>query len=499
MDFLLNLDEHGTPLYRQIYGQLRLAILSGRFRPGDRLPSTRALAATLDVARITVEQGYELLAAEGYLESRPGSGRFVAHPLPDDMLVATQPEEPKAIPLRGGAFATSAWAQRLGLASRANEHPAGLADPYSLPGAPLQFDFRPGAPSREAFPASLWRRLLARQWRKEDSDLLAYGDAAGYRPLREAIAAYLRRARGVQCDAEQVVITGGTTQAVDLLTRLTVDAGDLAIVEDPGFPSARALMSAYGACILPIPVDEHGLCVEALPAPERVRNVRLVYVTPSHQYPLGGTMPLPRRLALLHWAAEAGAVLVEDDYDSEFRYSGRPVMALQGLDPRGRVVYIGTFSKVLSPGLRIGYVVLPPRLLEPFIAAKRLADRHTPALEQRALADFIAEGHFERHLRRLRTLYRDRQHVLVEALQRELGSLVCVEPAAAGMHLVVRLAPALDEDRVAAAAAAASVGVYPLSRFHPSLPHGPTLLMGYTGLPEGAIERGIRLLANAIR
>ena len=496
MDVLLTLDDSSsTPLYRQVYDQLRQAILGGRFLPGDRLPSTRALAASLFVARITVEQGYEQLAAEGYLESRPGSGRYVAQPLPDDLLTAAAPSSPTPRPSPGGAGATSAWASRLMGGENEIAGVGGLDDPYERIGAQLRYDFRPGATSRDAFPASLWRRLLARQWRKEGAGLLAYGDAAGYQPLREAIASYLQRARGVRCEAEQVVITGGTTQAVDLLTRLTVDTGDAAILEDPGFPGARALLAASGARLLALPVDAHGLRVEALPPHDQAGGVRLIYVTPSHQYPLGGTMPLPRRLALLHWAATAGAIIVEDDYDSEFRYSGRPVTALQGLDGAGLVVYIGTFSKVLSPGLRLGYVVLPPRLLRPFIAAKRLADRHTPALEQRALADFILEGHFERHLRRLRTLYRGRQAQLVAALRREAGSGCSVEPAAAGMHLVVRLAAGLNENEIARAAAVESVGVYPLSRFRPTLPQTPTLLMGYTGLGDAAIAEGVRRLA----
>jgi GntR family transcriptional regulator/MocR family aminotransferase len=496
MEYMLTLDDASSvPLYRQVYDQLRQAILGGRFRPGDRLPSTRALAASLDVARITVEQGYEQLAGEGYLESRPGSGRYVARPLPDDLLIAAGPA-PRPHAASVGAVATSAWAARL-MRNETTGAPGGLDDPYERSGAALRYDFRPGATSRDAFPASLWRRLLARQWRKEGAGLLVYGEAAGYEPLREAIASYLQRARGVRCAAEQVVITSGTTQAVDLLTRLTVDSGDTAILEDPGFPGARALLTASGARLLLIPVDRHGLCVEALPPVEEARGVRLIYVTPSHQYPLGGTLPLPRRLALLRWAAATGAILVEDDYDSEFRYSGRPVTALQGLDDAGLVVYIGTFSKVLSPGLRLGYVVLPPRLLRPFVAAKRLADRHTPALEQRALADFILEGHFERHLRRLRTLYRSRQNALLGALQQRLGSRCSVEPAAAGMHLVVHLAEGLSEDEVARAAAAVSVGVYPLSRFHPTLPQPPTLLLGYTGLDDEAIRAGVSRLARA--
>lgn len=500
MDFMLALDDAaGTPLYRQVYDQIRQAILGGRFRPGDRLPSTRALAASLDVARITVEQGYEQLAAEGYLESRPGSGRYVARPLPDDLLTAAGPAAPGPRPGVSGAAATSAWAGRLMEGERPIDGAGGLDDPYERAGAGLRYDFRPGATSRDAFPASLWRRLLARQWRKEGAGLLAYGDAAGYYPLREAIAGYLQRARGVRCEAEQVVITGGTTQAVDLLTRLTVDSGDGAILEDPGFPGARALLTASGARLLLLPVDRQGLCVESLPPIEQARDVRLIYVTPSHQYPLGGTMPLPRRLSLLRWAAAAGAIVVEDDYDSEFRYSGRPVTALQGLDTGGIVVYIGTFSKVLSPGLRLGYVVLPPGLLSPFIAAKRLADRHTPALEQRALADFILEGHFERHLRRLRILYRGRQQTLIEALRRDLPGVCAVEPAAAGMHLVVRLAAGVGENEVARLAASASVGVYPLSRFRPTLPQGPVLLMGYTGLSEDEILAGVRRLAGALR
>lgn len=490
---MIDLDEaRRAPLYRQIYEQLRAAILAGRFRPGDRLPSTRALAASLAVARITVEQGYEQLAAEGYLESRRGSGRYVARPLPDDLLTAVAPETAAGAAGASRAGPTSSWARRL------VEGGLGDDDPYGGR-LGLRYDFRPGAPSREAFPASLWRRLLARQWRKEGAGLLTYGDPAGYYPLRRAVAEYVQRARGVRCEAEQVVITGGTTQAVDLLTRLTVDPGDTVVVEDPGFPGARALLAAGGACILPVAVDRQGLPVEALPPADGQPRVRLIYVTPSHQYPLGGTMPLPRRLALLRWAAAHGAIVVEDDYDSEFRYSGRPVTALQGLDSEGLVVYIGTFSKVLSPGLRIGYVVLPPRLAPPFVAAKRLADRHTPALEQRALADFLLEGHFERHLRRLRLLYRGKQAVALAAVGREAGDACHAEAAAAGMHLVLQLGPGLDEEAVAHGAAQAGVGVYPLSRFQPRFPRGPSLLLGYTGLPEPDLLAGVERLGRVLQ
>ena len=410
-----------VPLYRQLYDALRDAILSGRLRPGSRLPSTRALADDLGASRNTVLAAFGQLLAEGYLEGRVGAGTTVARTLPETLLRARPEVEGTKQPGRRPRLSRRG-AQLLGTRG-------GVAN-AAIAAQP----FRPGLPGLDAFPFDLWTRLVARRWRRVPRQLLDYGDPAGYAPLREAIAAYLGEARAVRCEASQVIVVTGAQQAVDLAARVLLDPGDTAWVEDPGYQGARGALIAAGIRLAPVPVDAEGLDVRrgARSAP----GARLVYVTPSHQYPLGVTMSLNRRLALLEWASASGAWILEDDYDSEYRYAGRPLAALQGLDTAGRVIYAGTFSKVLFPALRLGYLVVPPELVDAFVAARALADRHSPSVTQAALADFIDGGHFARHVRRTRALYAERQAALVHAARRTLGGLLEVAPAEAGMHLM---------------------------------------------------------------
>jgi GntR family transcriptional regulator/MocR family aminotransferase len=476
-----------VPLYRQLYEGLREAILSGRLRPGVRLPSTRVLAKDLGASRNTVLAAFGQLLAEGYLEGRVGAGTTVARTLPETLLRA-RPE--------------TAWTARPGRRPRLSRRGAlllgargGLAG-----GAITAHPFRPGLPGLDAFPFELWTRLVARRWRRVPRQLLDYGDPAGYGPLREAIATYLGEARAVRCEASQVIVVTGAQQAVDLAARVLLDPGDTAWVEDPGYQGARGALVAAGIRLAPVPVDAEGLDVGrgARDAP----GARLVYVTPSHQYPLGVTMSLQRRLALLEWASASGAWILEDDYDSEYRYAGRPLAALQGLDAAGRVIYAGTFSKVLFPALRLGYLVVPPDLVDAFVAARALADRHSPSVTQAALADFIDGGHFARHVRRTRALYAERQAALVGAARRALGGLLEVAPAEAGMHLMGWLPESVDDRAATRAALAHEVDAPPLSAYRARPARRGErggLMLGYAAYTPREIDEACGRLGAALR
>ncbi|HVA89803.1 MAG TPA: PLP-dependent aminotransferase family protein, partial [Chloroflexota bacterium] len=358
LELPLSLDDQAAlPLHRQLYARVRLAILEGRLAAGSRLPSTRALSASLRLSRNTVATAYDQLLAEGYITARTGSGTYVCDTPPEELLHIGDR-------VAGGPVATpspivpplSRWAHRA-LAGRVHE------SPYRS-GSPLPYDFRDGRPAVDHFPTDLWRRLITRRLRSPDLAQFGYGPSTGYPPLRELVTEYLRRARAVRCEPEQVLIVNGSQQALDLLARVCLDLDDPVVVEDPGYLGARRAFAAQGARLLPAPVDSSGLVVDELDRATQGLVPRLIYVTPSHQYPTGAVMSLPRRLALLRWARAHGSLVLEDDYDSEFRYSGRPVEALQGLDHGDIVVYIGTFSKVLFPSLRMGYLVLPPSLVE---------------------------------------------------------------------------------------------------------------------------------------
>jgi len=474
-----------APLYRQLYEALRRAILAGRLKPGARLPSTRELAEDLRVSRNTVMNAYEQLLAEGYVEGQTGSGTFVSRLLPEELLHArTSPARSVRAVSKGRALSNRG---RLLAATPVN------VTRLSGPARP----FRPGSPAIDAFPFELWSRLVARHWRRPRRDLLNYGDAAGYLPLREAIAAYLGAARAVRCEPEQVIVVAGAQQALDLAARLLTDAGDPVWVEEPGYLGAKGALAAAGARLVPVPLDEEGLSVEA--GARLAPAARLIYASPSHQYPSGVTMSLSRRLALLEWAGRAGAWVIEDDYDSEYRYAGRPLAALQGLDRERRVVYLGTFSKVLFPALRIGYVVVPPDLFDAFCAARALSDRHSPTVEQAVLADFIAEGHFARHIRRMRALYAERQAALVAAGREELGGLLELKPADAGLHLTGLLPEGWSDLEAARAAESRGVDAQPLSAFHLRPPARGGLVLGYAAYDEREISDGVRRLADALR
>jgi GntR family transcriptional regulator/MocR family aminotransferase len=477
----LSLDRGGEPLHRQLYGALREAILTGRLRPGTRLPATRTLARDVGAARNTVVTAFEQLVAEGYLESRVGDGTRVAAVLPETLLHARRARVPAAP--RGATPGLSRRGEAMVAARRPTPDP-------------LRRAFQPGLPAVDLFPRDVWARLLARRARLPARGNLGYAHATGLPSLREAIAAYLGPARGVTCDPSQVIIVAGSQAGLDLSCRLLLDAGDPAWIEDPGYLGARGALLAAGARLVPVPIDGEGIDVDA--GARTSGDARLVYVTPSHQFPLGVTMSLARRLTLLAWAARAGAWVLEDDFDSEFRYAGRPVAAMQGLDAAGRVVYLGTFSKTMFPALRAGYLVVPAALVDAFTVAVRLTGHQVAADLQAALADFIVDGHFAAHVRRMRALYASRQDRLVRALRRRLDGILSVDARDGGMQVAGMLAAGADDVAASLAASAEDVIAPPLSLYHVSAPVRRGLHLGYAGVPEREISAGVDRLARAL-
>jgi GntR family transcriptional regulator/MocR family aminotransferase len=480
---LLTSRRRDAPLHAQLYRALRAAILHGELAPGTRVPSTRALAADEGVARNTVLRAYDQLLGEGYPVARHGSATRVAAGVPADV-GAIAGHGPRRRGTRPTKPRLSAYGRRLPL-----EVPSWTPSHPSLP-----YDFRYGRPSFEDFPAETWNRLLARRARAASARARDYGDPSGLPELRAAIADYVTRARAVACRPEQVVVVHGAQQGLDLIARVLVDPGDRVVLEEPHYPGARRAFAAAGARLVAAPVDADGLRLEP-----SVR-AQLACVSPSHQFPTGAVMTLSRRIALLAWAERTRAWIVEDDYDSEYRYAGRPIESLQGLDHAGRVLYLGTFSKVIFPSLRLGYLVLPDPLVRPFTAAKALADTGSPGLEQGALADFLAGGHFVRHLRRTRARNRARRAALLAALAAHLGDRVEILGADAGLHLFLRLrgVPAARESGIVRRAAALGVAVYGAAPYYLGKPSGAGLLLGHAALDESAVDAGVRRLSRAL-
>jgi len=484
----LALDRHGPePLQAQIFDQVRAAILAGRLTPGTRLPATRALATELGVSRNTILGAFERLYAEGYIEGRMGSGTQVSGVLPEDLLSARQ--------LAGAQAGTTVAAGKL---SALSKQMTGMnyRNRHSAKGARA---FRPGLPDLQQFPFQLWSRIIAKFWRHPQHDLLCSGDLGGYLPLRRSIAAYLGAVRGLRCTPEQIMITSGAQQALDLIARTLIDPGDDVWVENPGYVGLRSTLMAAGARINHIAVDDEGLSVEA--GRRQAPTAVLAAVTPSHQYPLGVTMSLARRLELLDWATGANAWILEDDYDSEFRYGGKPLSALQGLDQSGRVIYVGTFSKVLFAALRMGYIVIPEALLGPFTELRASIDDQPALALQPALHTFFEDGHFASHIRRLRGLYAARQEMLIDALKAEADGLLTASPHEAGMHLVAGLGPdcALSDHDIARRAADAGLTVRALSAFYEGSEKPEGLVLGYAGLTEDEIKRDVKRLVSVMQ
>ncbi len=478
---MLDGKDANLPFYRQIYEAIRRAILSGKLISGTRLPASRVLAKQLSVSRITVVNAFEQLLAEGYLEGKTGAGTFVASKIPEDLLQISQTKSKnQASNILSETVKLSAFAKIL--TESRSKISRFQSSSNSVP-------FKNGLTAVSEFPFDIWEKIAVRVYRGSRYKISGYGEAAGYCPLREAVATHFAATRGVHCDIEQIFITNGAQQALDLIGRILLDAGDKVWIEDPCYQEALGIFRSNGAQIIPVAVDAEGFDLARAEAESRA--AKLVYITPSHQYPTGVTMSLARRLSLLEWARKNSAWIIEDDYNSEFRYAGRPLASLQNLDNFGRVIYVGTFSKTIFPALRLGCLIVPKNLVEIFTAARALSDCHSPIFEQAILADFIAEGHFARHLRRMRTLYEKRQNILVEESEKNLSGLLKVSKASSGMHLIGWLAEGFDEIEIAESAAENGLNVTPLSSYciENNLP--PGIILGYTGFDEKQIKQGI--------
>jgi GntR family transcriptional regulator/MocR family aminotransferase len=484
MDFIVALDgNRKDPLHKQLYDEIRGAILAGRLGPGRRVPSTREMARSLGVSRTTVTQSYDELLSEGYLEAVVGSGTFVCKELPEELLGI--PVSKKAPP--GNRSASGSGRRLSEYGSRLKPMPGAFTEQEGLE----QINFTYGVPDLGLFPIQQWSRLVSRHSRAAHRDALDYvSDNLGYRPLREAIAGYLGRARAVRCSAEQVFIVNGSQQALDLISRVLLDRGDIAAIEEPGYPGARLLFQAHGAHLHPVPVDEQGLQPSALSKlPDRPK---LIYITPSHQFPLGVGLSLGRRLELLAWAERQSAIIIEDDYCSEYRYAARPNPALQGLDRAGSVIYVGTFSKIMYPGLRMAYMVVPADLVEVLSRAKWLADRHSAVLEQYAMTDFIESGWLERHVRRMRLVYASRREAMVGALSEYMADRATVVGDSAGMHLIARLESGLLDEELVGRARQSGVELSTSRRCYLGRAPRGEFMFGFAALGERLIREGVR-------
>lgn len=473
-----------VPLQQQIAEQIRDGIVSGRLDRGGRLPSTRSLSEDLGVSRSTVVAAFEQLYAEGYLEVRGRASTRVALALPESMTRAGAQGRTRVRRSR-----PRPWSSRA--ATLMSLQPT-LDGVESLPARA----FRTSVPALDVFPVDLWGRLAAKRWRRTPPAALSYSAPAGLPELRRAISDYLTRARAIRCAPDQVIVTSGSQQGLDLAARTLTDPGDAAWIEDPGYFGAAGAFMANGVRIVHVPVDAEGLDVAE--GRRRAPRARLAFVTPARQLPLGVTMSEARRRALLDWAHAARAWILEDDYDSEFRYATRPLPPLQSLDAHGSVVFVGTFSKAMFPALRLGYVVVPERLVPAFAAARRYADFCPPYLPQATMADFIADGHFERHIRRMRAIYQSRRALLVRLLERQLGSLVDVDAPDAGLNLIVWLPPGSRDRAIARALADEGIDVMPISQFTKRRLR-PGLLLGYSGIREPDLRRGVARFAAIVR
>ncbi|HEY6515733.1 MAG TPA: PLP-dependent aminotransferase family protein [Steroidobacteraceae bacterium] len=471
-----------TPLRRQLCEWFRRAITDGRLAAGQRVPSSRSLAEELKVSRLTVVCAYEQLEAEGYLQTFRGAGTCIAASIPEL--------------LRPGAARTAAAERRARGTRRTAKRAKQLLNLPEEPPPAIAAAFRVSLPALDHFPRRAWSRLISRHARIASIRDMAYGDPMGEPEFRAAIAEYLGAVRAVRCDPSQIMVTSGSQQAVQITLHALLDAGDPVWVEEPGYPGIHRALVGSGCEPVPVPVDGEGLDVEE--GTRRRPSARAAYVTPSHQYPLGMTLSAGRRIQLLNWAQRADAWIIEDDYDSEYRFGAEPITSLQGLDTDDRVIYIGTFSKVLFPALRMGYLVLPKDLIATFRVVRDAVDIFAPVLYQRALTDFIRDGGFARHIRRMRTLYAVRRQRMIVALERCFGGAAEIASAAAGLHLVVRLPKSIDDKSAAARAAAAGIACIPLSACCLESPQRGGLILGYGGVAVERIDDAVRKLARLV-
>jgi GntR family transcriptional regulator/MocR family aminotransferase len=465
------------PMYRQVLELMQQAILTGQLAPGTKLPSSRTLAIDLGIARNTVLHVYDQLTAEGYVNSTTGSGTYVADTAPRDGAAkkakAGETKAPCTISRRGARLIAQAGV------------------------SPKQWGaFMPGVPDVAEFPARTWSRLQARLWKRASPDLLTYAPGGGYRPLRRALSDYLRVARSVKCQPDQIIITTGIHQSIDLAVRLLADFGDRAWVEDPCYWGARSVLQSSGLTLVPIPVDEEGLNPAAR---DMIEPPRIALVTPSHQYPLGMVMSLARRRALLEFARQHKVWIIEDDYDSEFRYGSRPLSSLQGLDDAGQVIYVGSLGKMLYPGLRMGYMVVPEELVDTFRIGVAELYREGQLMQQAVLTEFILDGHLTSHVRRMRGLYGERRELLINAIRARFGDTLAVRGDEAGLHFVLELPQFVDDRAVAADALAAGVVTRPLVNYFMNRDEALRgLMLGYACVPNDQIAPHFATLADVM-
>ena len=472
------------PLYRQLYLQIRKQILSGRIQGGVRLPSTRTLSNELKLSRITILNAFDQLIAEGFLTSRTGAGTYVGNEWENR---GSADDQPQPQPPRLSDLSHSMLSLR-------SSHFQGVS--YESWAAQTPTSFLPSHSAYDAFPQAVWKRLMNRHLHKPTKALLGYGELQGLQSLRQAIAEYVFDARGIDCSAGQVVIVSGAQQAFNLLGMLLLNPQDSVWMEDPGHIAARIAFQAQGGQVVPLRIDDQGIDVEQGLA--RCPDARLAFTTPSRQHPLGITMSSARRQALIDWAARNQSWIIEDDCDSEFRYNGRLLPALYAMDQGARVIYVGTFSKVLFPSLRLGYVILPQALIEPFCTLRAVMDRSPPTLLQAVTADFMDEGHFIGHIRRMRALYTARQQALVEQLQQRLNGFFKVTAVDAGMHLIAWLPAHLDDAAIARELAQHNIHTYALSDYCLEHVLPPALLIGFASTPEDQARERVEALAQAL-
>jgi GntR family transcriptional regulator / MocR family aminotransferase len=474
------------PLHKQIYDGFRMAIMRGNVRPGQRVPSSRALAVDLGLSRIPVLDAYAQLLAEGYFESHKGAGTFVSESLPDGLTIC------KNNPRQGA---------QAGSGPRPVARRASLLSYERPPWATGWGAFAVHQPAFDHFPFQVWSSIIMRHSRTPRLSAIHNIDPLGTESFRQAICAYLQTARAVHCDAHQVMVVSGSQQALEISARVLLEKGSAIWIEEPGYWLARKVFAGAGCRLIPVPVDQDGMIVSA--GIKRSPKARAAYVTPSHQYPLGATMSASRRMQLLNWAQSAGSWIIEDDYDSEYRFESAPISSLQGLDHDARVIYIGTFSKVLFPSLRLGYIVIPLDLVDHFVAVRSAMDIFPPYLFQETIADFMREGHFARHIRRMRLLYGERRTALVNSIREQLGPEVEVHGSQAGMHLAVTLPKGFPKDfndrEIATRAASKGIWLWPLSPSYLGTSPRQGLILGFGNTSAEQMPAAVSRLGAHLR
>src|SRR5262249_9899932 len=472
----------GKPLHRQLYESFCTAILRGILKAGDKVPSSRCLASEMGISRIPILTAYAQLLAEGYFKARRGSGTFVSSSVPDQWRLSSSER----------TATSETRSESRGISRRTAQVPPFKPQPWvNRSGA-----FVVGTVSAEDFPSQVWSSLANRHVRRMSVHSLHYGDALGSEAFRTTIADYLRRTRAVNCDASQIMIVSGSQQGLDLCARVLLNPGDSVWLEEPGYRLARHAFVLARCRLVPVPVDSEGMQVSA--GIKKYRKARAAFVTPSHQFPLGCTMSVSRRLQLLDWAHRSNAWIIEDDYDNEYRYESMPIASMQGLDSHSRVIYIGTFSKTLFPSLRLGYIVIPHDLVNRFLAVRQTMDVSPPHLYQDVLEDFIEEGHFARHVRRTRLVYSERRNVLVDAIREELSARLEILGAEAGMHLVATLPKGLHDRAIAEQAALQDVWLWPLSGCYLGKALRQGFILGFGSTSPREIPKAVTRLRTVI-